>query len=49
VVAQGGSSSTESNWNLENVDFYGGRKTGEPERKTLEARERINDKLNSHI
>jgi hypothetical protein len=30
---------------FKNVDFYGGRKTGEP---TLEARERINNILNSH-
>jgi hypothetical protein len=32
-----------------NVDFCGGRKTGEPGRKPLEARERINNKLNSHM
>jgi hypothetical protein len=28
------------------VDFYGGRKTGE---KTFKARERISNKLNSHM
>jgi hypothetical protein len=32
-----------------NVDFFGARKTGEPEKKTPEARERINNKLNSHM
>jgi hypothetical protein len=33
-----------------NVDFCGGRKTVELDwRKTLEARERINNKLNSHM
>jgi hypothetical protein len=32
-----------------NVDFCGGRKTGEPGEKTLEAKERINNKLNSHM
>jgi hypothetical protein len=32
-----------------NVDFYGGRgEGGESPEKTLEARERINNKLNSH-
>jgi hypothetical protein len=38
VAPQSGYSSTE----FRNVDFYGGR-------KTLEARERINNKLNSHM
>jgi hypothetical protein len=32
-----------------NVDFCGGRKTERNRRKTLEARERINNKLNSHV
>jgi hypothetical protein len=31
-----------------NVDFYGGRKTGEPGEKPLKQGERINNKLNSH-
>jgi hypothetical protein len=32
-----------------NVYFYRGRKTKEPGEKTLEARERINNKLSSHL
>jgi hypothetical protein len=46
---QSGSSSTESKFEFRSVDFCGGRKNQRTRRKTLEARERINNKLNSHM
>jgi hypothetical protein len=45
MVARG--SCPSWNWNLENVDFGGERKTGEPE-KNPRSKGRINNKLNSH-
>ena len=39
---------SRSNWNLEMLFFLGERKTGVPREKPLGARERTNNKLNTH-
>ena len=37
---------SQSNWNLKMLFFYGEGKTGVPEKKSLGAKERTNNKLN---
>jgi hypothetical protein len=46
---QSGSSSTESKLEFRSVDFWGGMKNQRTRRKTLEARERTNKRLYSHM